>query len=1020
MSELLKENLNKENSEQILNYCKTEFIKEIGGGLNSQLDAVLEHVLKIRDKTTNGFEQQMFEDIHKALSSRRFEFNNEFREFLETSFNKVKNEESEESGPVVKKGFILLKKEEEKKPEKNNSKLSLLTPEEEEKNVIKQSLENKLKTVLGDELEALTARVKQLEKELLAAKNIKPKRKFDDEEEEKNFFSPEILSQALNYSLNKIFTDHMLQKQVMNMFVLYWPNTIRQAYSGINHYLVNQNVMPNYYGTIKHGETPTQLSNLDIERRIENIANQLNLPPLPELTGQPILIPMPQMMNPGMLNQATLGMGHPGMMGGAVPFAGQQDAMQTSMVPVSVDATQQNVSLSAGAAIGENKQSVPVSSSENREASTAKVFDFSNNQPVSMVQNNLAYNHNVEISRNVVQSFYDILSDVKTKLNHVGTLSDKEPAYLRAPKQLDETRIPQSTLSAGLMNSLGLIKQESSNSLIQKTEGRTRLSSDSSPVSDTSGFLGGANRHVASRKNSVTLTNDQILKSLNQMQSQFLQLNMTNALLPSIANQLNQASHQKNVISEISKTTNEMIKKVEQISEEMNKNLNQKISAEMSEKDREEIYQKEIQFIKDKKDEEEKLRVDQVIIDLLDLMFEKIFSNKNLPENIKYLIGKLQIPILKHSLQDKTFFMNKDNAVRIFLDCLSSEETLFNTEYHEKFESIIDNILLADDFNNQLFEKALYDIQELLKNYQQKENTLIKIVEKDVSQVEKVSTHYDNVVNFVTKYTKKANYAPVKSFIEDIWAKAFVERWLPEVKEDSIDLIKDLSPEGKISLNQTLIVFEMMIWSTNITENNEELIKKLRSFVPKMTEGLRRICLDLKIDKNDLQNLTFLMAQKQIHFIRNAISNLPNEQKILQQTSAYQENNEKKLKDLKDNEDKLVRSFESKIEPIKQLQKVDKEIKGVKSDFETLFIKGRWFEMGHGKTKIRLVWVSPKASIFLFSNPETKKVYKFDKAKVWAYFKSEHIKPIEIQATEINSSNFIFDAVQALKEKFAF
>ncbi len=1007
MSELLKENLSNENSEQILDYCKSEFIKEIGGGLNSQLDAVLEHVISIRDKTTNIFEQKMFEDIHKALSSRRFEFNNEFRAFLETSFNKVKDDNNEENG-IVKKGFAILKKESPenfKKDSEKISKLSLLSAEEEEKNVIKQSLENKLKIVLGEELDALSARVKQLEKELLIAKNMRPKKRFDDNTEDKNFFSPEILSQALNYSLNKIFQDHSLQKQVMNMFVLYWPNTIRQAYSGINHYLVSRDVMPNYYGKIKHGETPTQLSNLDIERRIENIANQLNLPPLPELTGQPILVPVSHLNQLNALNSMNQ-LGQLGQMS-SMPM----DNQNMTMMPISVDSNQQNINLSSGSDDTSNQQKQLNNTKENLNKSS-QVFDFSNNQIVSSVQHNMPYNNNVEVSRHVVQSFYDILSDVKSKINSNQMSS---PAYLRQPKELEE----QSFLNAGLMQSLGLMKKDS-NPLIQKTESRTRLSTDDNHQSDASGFLGGANRHVASRRNSVTLSNDQVMKSINQLQQQFLHLNMTNALLPSIANQLNQATNQKNVISEISKTTNEMIKKVEEMSKEMNKNLNQKISPEMSEKDREDIYQKEIQLIKDKKEEEDKLRIDQVIIDLLDLMFEKIFSNQNLPENIKYLIGKLQIPILKHSLQDKTFFMNKDNSVRIFLDCLSSEETLFNTEYHAKFEKIIDNILLADEFNNELFEKSLNDIQEMLKNYQNKETNLIKVVEKDISQIEKISSHYENVLSFVNKYTKKANYAPVKSFIEDIWVKAFVERWSSEVKEDTTDIVRDLSPEGKISLNQTLIVFEMMIWSTNMTENNEELIKKLRSFVPKMTEGLRRICIDLKIDKNDLQNLTFLMAQKQIHFIRNAISNLPNEQKILQQTSAYQENNERKLKDLKENEDKLVRSFESKIDSIKQIHKVEKEIKNVKSDFDTIFIKGRWFEMGHGKTKIRLLWVSPKASIFLFSNPETKKVYKFDKAKVWAYFKSEHIKPIQIQTDEINSSNFIFDAVQALKDKFAF
>jgi hypothetical protein len=51
--------------------------------------------------------------------------------------------------------------------------------------------------------------------------------------------------------------------------------------------------------------------------------------------------------------------------------------------------------------------------------------------------------------------------------------------------------------------------------------------------------------------------------------------------------------------------------------------------------------------------------IDQNTIELLARIFDYVFSDDSIPEEIKSLIGQLQIPTLKVALLDKDFFLKK-------------------------------------------------------------------------------------------------------------------------------------------------------------------------------------------------------------------------------------------------------------------------------------------------------------------------------------------------------------------------
>ncbi len=62
---------------------------------------------------------------------------------------------------------------------------------------------------------------------------------------------------------------------------------------------------------------------------------------------------------------------------------------------------------------------------------------------------------------------------------------------------------------------------------------------------------------------------------------------------------------------------------------------------------------------------------DKITIDVIALLFDYIFRDPSIPESLRNLFGRLQVPILKAALLDRTFFSDKKHAARRLLDHLA-------------------------------------------------------------------------------------------------------------------------------------------------------------------------------------------------------------------------------------------------------------------------------------------------------------------------------------------------------------
>ncbi len=107
------------------------------------------------------------------------------------------------------------------------------------------------------------------------------------------------------------------------------------------------------------------------------------------------------------------------------------------------------------------------------------------------------------------------------------------------------------------------------------------------------------------------------------------------------------------------------------------------------------------------------------VIDIISMLFDFILDDKNLPDEFKALIGRLQIPMLKVALLDETFFSKGNHPARKLLNEMARAGIGWQREtdgngvgLRDKVEEIVTKILNEFDDDTSLFADALDDFHK--------------------------------------------------------------------------------------------------------------------------------------------------------------------------------------------------------------------------------------------------------------------------------------------------------------------
>ena len=171
-------------------------------------------------------------------------------------------------------------------------------------------------------------------------------------------------------------------------------------------------------------------------------------------------------------------------------------------------------------------------------------------------------------------------------------------------------------------------------------------------------------------------------------------------------------------------------------------------------------------------------QTDGVTIDIVAMLFDQIFGDKRVPEALKALIGRLQIPVVKVAVLDKKFFSKKSHPARRMLDTLGEfalgldESFDSSSPLYKRIEDIIARLLeeFVDDVD--IFETLQGELLEVIRDENKRAEDSAKEMARKIAYKERLEVG-KAMAQLEIKSRAQSTRMPqlVQKFLAEEWVK---------------------------------------------------------------------------------------------------------------------------------------------------------------------------------------------------------------------------------------------------------
>ena len=267
-------------------------------------------------------------------------------------------------------------------------------------------------------------------------------------------------------------------------------------------------------------------------------------------------------------------------------------------------------------------------------------------------------------------------------------------------------------------------------------------------------------------------------------------------------------------------------------------------------------------------------QVDDDVINLVSMLFEFILDDRNLPDSLKALIARLQIPLLKVAVLDKTFFNRGNHPARRLLNEIASaalgwseHDTERRDNLYQKIENIVQRTLseFTDDPN--IFNELLADFIAFTGSERRRSELLeqrTRDAEEGRARAETARIHVEQELN--ARLLGKTLPAVVVQLLQEAWSKVLLLTCLKSGNDSS-------------EWRDNLATMDDLIWSIEPHEDAQARLKLLQlvpSLLRQLRDGFSHAAIDPFIANNFFSRLEALHMQAfQRHIQQSTIETAP-------------------------------------------------------------------------------------------------------------------------------------------------
>jgi hypothetical protein len=237
-------------------------------------------------------------------------------------------------------------------------------------------------------------------------------------------------------------------------------------------------------------------------------------------------------------------------------------------------------------------------------------------------------------------------------------------------------------------------------------------------------------------------------------------------------------------------------------------------------------------------------QMETMTLDIVVLVFDYILGDSRIPDAMKALIGRLQIPVLKVTMLDKSFFSQKTHPARHLLDLMADAALGWDpieghdSPLYREIEQIVQRILSQYEDGMDVFIQALRDFQAFLAEEKQTSDQLTSrsaqfLRNREQFEIARVVAH-DTVLACLLDHPMPV---AIRDFLLNHWEKRLAELHVAKGEsspdwQESVDTVNDL------------------LWSlTPKTDKDErrKLIELLPRLLKRLDSGIQALSLEKEV-----------------------------------------------------------------------------------------------------------------------------------------------------------------------------
>ena len=370
--------------------------------------------------------------------------------------------------------------------------------------------------------------------------------------------------------------------------------------------------------------------------------------------------------------------------------------------------------------------------------------------------------------------------------------------------------------------------------------------------------------------------------------------------------------------------------------------------------------------------------LDRGTVDALAEVFDYVFADAAIPMQMKVIIGRLQIPVLRAAMMDRDFFLRSEHPARKLVDTLASSCVAWTPErgqedpLYQRIEHTVQRVLQEFEDDLALFSTLLAEFTEFLfESEQQAQEQIEPVAQQEGSQeaLAAALAHADECVH--ARLSTLPDHLPLAPFLTPFlttqWRHVIALAWIQE----------DRTP-GR--WNAMLKTMEQLIWSTQPKTKPEER----KAMVAMLPELVRTLNVELDaIEWSGEPRATFTRRLIGTHM-----------QAIRMKAADPMDTQGAALE---------MRAGQAAMDALDHRRSQQLAAKTVSEQDEfassaQLLTRGVWFEVTLPEKpayRCRLSWVSPMRTRFLFTNREGFDAFVRSEREVAVMLRDGHLHMLE-------------------------